>query len=66
MSVNALAAERPDEVPKMGEEDPAELTAADLFNPSTTGRVIALWLLTPSLSAIGAFLVFEYLPLFSF
>jgi PiT family inorganic phosphate transporter len=65
MSVNALAGDPPDDVPKMGEEDPAELAAADLFDPSTTGRVIALWLLTPSLSALGSFLVFEYLPVFA-
>jgi len=64
MSVNALAAERQETVPKMGEEDPKELTAADLFDPSTTGRVIALWLLTPSLSAVASYLVFTFLPFF--
>jgi PiT family inorganic phosphate transporter len=64
MSVGALAADGSDGVPAMGEEDSADL-AADLFDPSTTGRVIALWILTPSLSAAGSFLVFEFLPWFA-
>ncbi|MFB6268290.1 MAG: anion permease [Halodesulfurarchaeum sp.] len=66
VSVNALAAEQPDEVPKMGEEDADELVAADLFDPSTTARVVFLWVLTPSVAAAGAYLLFRLLPLYTF
>jgi len=63
VSVNALAAEPEAEqpVPGIGEEDPAELTASDLFDPSTTGRVISLWILTPSLAAAASYGVFTAL-----
>jgi PiT family inorganic phosphate transporter len=64
VSVNALAADPQEEVPRMGEEEPAELTAADLFDPETTGRVVFLWVLTPSLAATGAYLLFAALPLY--
>jgi PiT family inorganic phosphate transporter len=66
VSVNALAAEQPAEVPKMGEEDADVLQAADLFNPSTTARVVFLWVLTPSLAAVGSYLVFRAVPLYTF
>ncbi len=59
VSVNALAAEREDEVPKMGEEEPNKLAAHDLFDPGTTGRVIFFWMLTPSLSAIASYALFS-------
>ena len=65
VSVDALAAERPEEVPKMGEEDPEGLVAADLFDPTTTGRVVILWVLTPTMSAVGAFLLFRIVPLYA-
>jgi len=64
VSVNALAADTPSDVPKMGEEDAAELTAEDLFDPSTTGRVVFLWVLTPSLAAAGAYALFVLVPLY--
>jgi len=51
-------------VPKIGEEDPDRLTAEDLFNPESTGRVVMLWVLTPTISAVASFLVFRYLPVF--
>ncbi|MFC7205120.1 anion permease [Haloferax namakaokahaiae] len=59
VSVNALAAEREDRVPAMGEEAPDELAAHDLFDPGTTGRVIFFWLLTPSISAIASYALFS-------
>ena len=64
VSVNALTAERPEEVPQMGEERPEELTAADLFDPATTGRVVVLWILTPSIAAVASFLLFTFVPLY--
>ena len=52
---------KPDpEVPPIGEEGPDELSASELFDPSTTGRVIVLWVLTPSVSAVGSYLVFQF------
>jgi len=70
VSVNALAADhepadpdggQPGEVPGIGEEDPeSTTTAGDLFNPSATGRVVMLWILTPSISAVASYLVFQY------
>jgi PiT family inorganic phosphate transporter len=51
-----------DEVPSIGEAEPDELTAADLFDPATTGRVIMLWILTPTISAVSSYLVFSFLP----
>jgi len=32
----------------------------DLFDPETTGRVIGLWILTPSLSAVLSYLLFRF------
>ncbi|WP_227353050.1 inorganic phosphate transporter [Haladaptatus salinisoli] len=62
MSVNALTAEQ-EEVAKIGEEDPNTLQASDLFDPSTTARVVGLWILTPSISAIASYLLFSLVPL---
>jgi len=64
LSVDALADSEPGgEVPGIGEEDRAELTAGDLFDPAATGRVITLWVLTPTFSALASFLVFEFVPI---
>jgi PiT family inorganic phosphate transporter len=72
--VDALAADGPggsgedgtgtQAVPRIGEEDPDDLAATELFDPATTGRVIVLWILTPSISAAASFLLFEYAPFF--
>ena len=64
MSVDALTAEPEDEVQKIGEEDPDELQTKDLFDPASTGRVIMLWILTPSISAVASFLLFEFFPIY--
>jgi len=70
VTVDALTADRDEaawsppeerEVPPIGEEDPESVTsAADLFDPAATGRVVMLWILTPSISAVASFLVFQY------
>ncbi|MEE6210193.1 inorganic phosphate transporter [Salarchaeum sp. III] len=65
VSMNALAADRPDEVPAMGEEDPDELVASDLFNPTTTARVVVLWVLTPSIAAVASWGLFSLIPLYT-
>ncbi|WP_135663595.1 inorganic phosphate transporter [Halorhabdus rudnickae] len=63
VSVGALAAEDPgEEVPEIGEEEPAEIpSAADLFDPATTGRVIVMQNVVPLLSTIGAYGTFALL-----
>jgi PiT family inorganic phosphate transporter len=60
VSVGALAAEEPgEEAPEIGQEDPEDIpSAADLFDPSTTGRVIVMQNLVPALSTIGAYATF--------
>ena len=74
ISTGAIAEERPDDatvrnggeepVPKIGEEEPSEVTAADLFDPSATGRVVMLWITTPTISAVMSYLVFRFIPVF--
>jgi PiT family inorganic phosphate transporter len=64
MSVDALTAEPEDEVQKIGEEDPTELQTKDLFDPASTGRVIMLWILTPTISALASFLLFRFFPIY--
>lgn len=48
------------EVPGIGEEDPEELLAETpvLFDRVATGRVVFLWILTPTISTIGSYTVF--------
>jgi len=60
VSVGALTAEDPGErAPAIGEEDPADTPeTADLFDPSTTGRVILMQNVVPLLSTIGALVTF--------
>jgi PiT family inorganic phosphate transporter len=62
LSVNALAADSADEVAPIGEPDDT-LTAHELFNPGTTGRIIFFWLLTPSVSAVTSYLLFSTVAL---
>ena len=48
-----------DEVQPIGEEEPDDLSAGDLFDAAATGRVVILWLATPTLAAVGSFAVFS-------
>lgn len=63
LAVDEPAPEDADEVPDIGDESPSELTATNLFNPATTGRIIVLWVLTPTISATASFLLFRFVPL---
>ncbi|GAD51990.1 probable low-affinity inorganic phosphate transporter [Halarchaeum acidiphilum MH1-52-1] len=66
VSMGSLAADRaddPSDVPRIGEEDPEELAAADLFDPTAVGRVVILWVLTPSVAAAASFALFSLVPL---
>jgi PiT family inorganic phosphate transporter len=76
MSVDALARETDPDDPEgsaavpsdtsdvvpIGEETPEEVTTAELFDPGATGRVVVLWIMTPTMSAIASYLVFRALP----
>jgi PiT family inorganic phosphate transporter len=63
VSVGALKADDPgDDVEGIGEEDPSDIpAAADLFNPSTTARIVVLQNVVPLLSTIGALATFALL-----
>ncbi|MFD1685697.1 inorganic phosphate transporter [Halobellus litoreus] len=63
VSVGALAAEEPGEdAPPIGEEaDDAIPSASDLFDPTTTGRVIVMQNVVPILSTAGAYVTFTIL-----
>ncbi len=65
VTTGALAADQPgDTVQEMGAERPEEMPrTADLFDPSTTARVIVIQNLVPVIATIGAFLTFRYAPL---
>jgi PiT family inorganic phosphate transporter len=68
VTVGSLAADTEgEELPEIGEEDPEDIpAAADLFNPSTTARVILMQNVVPLISTIGAYLVFRFVPVFGF
>ncbi len=56
VSVGALTAEEPGEkAPDIGEEEPEDIpSAADLFDPATTGRVLLMQNVVPVISTAGA------------
>jgi PiT family inorganic phosphate transporter len=60
VSVGALTAEEPGEdVPDIGEEDPEDTPeTGDLFDPTTTGRVIVMQNVVPIISTAGAYAAF--------
>ncbi|MHB9286103.1 inorganic phosphate transporter [Halobacteriales archaeon Cl-PHB] len=50
--------ESPAEIPPIGEEELDDLAAESLFDAAVTGRIILLWILAPTLSSLGSFLLF--------
>jgi PiT family inorganic phosphate transporter len=66
VSVDALAEDEPGEdLPPIGEEDPEHVpSAADLFDPATTARVVLMQNLVPLIATIGAYLAFRFVPVF--
>ena len=68
VSVGALTAEKEGEpAPAIGEEEAEDIPkASDLFNPSTTARVILIQNFVPVLATIGAYLTFRFVPIFGF
>lgn len=68
VSVGSLSEDKEgEELPKIGEENPDDIPAAsDLFDPSTTGRVIAMQNLVPIIATVGSYVTFRFLPIWSF
>ncbi|WP_306054677.1 inorganic phosphate transporter [Natronococcus wangiae] len=66
VSVGALTAETEGErSPEIGEEEPEDIPkASDLFDPATTARVILMQNVVPVISTVGAFLTFQFVPIF--
>ncbi len=68
VSVGSLAGDEPgEELPAIGEEDPSDIPeATELFNPSTTARVVLMQNLVPMVATVSAYLTFRLLPIYSF
>lgn len=68
VSVGALTAEHEGErSPAIGEEQAEDIPkTSDLFDPSTTARVIFIQNFVPVLATIGAYLTFRFVPIFGF
>jgi PiT family inorganic phosphate transporter len=68
VSVGSLAGdEAGEELPPIGEEEPADIPEANaLFDPTTTARVVLMQNLVPMFATIGAYLTFRFVPFFGF
>jgi len=68
VSVGSLVGDEPGEqLPEIGEEDPADIPeATELFDPSTTARVVVMQNVVPILATVGAYTTFRFVPLFGF
>ena len=68
VSVGSLAGdEAGEELPDIGEEEPADIPEAnELFDPSTTARVVLMQNVVPVLATLGAYLTFRFVPVFGF
>ncbi|WP_306054683.1 inorganic phosphate transporter [Natronococcus wangiae] len=66
VSVGALTVdEAGEELPPIGEEEPERIpSAADLFDPGTTARVVLMQNVIPALATIGAYATFQFVPVF--
>ncbi len=66
VSVDALTLdEEGEEIPPIGEEDPKAIpSAANLFDPATTARVVLMQNVVPLIATIGAYLTFRFVPVF--
>jgi PiT family inorganic phosphate transporter len=68
MSPGSLAGdEEGEDIPDIGEEEPEDIPQAnELFNPSTTARVVLMQNLVPVVATLSAYLTFRFVPIFSF
>ncbi len=66
VSVGALATdEEGEELPEIGQEEPEDIpSASELFNPTTTARVILMQNVVPIIATVGAYLTFSFIPVF--
>lgn len=66
VTVGSLAGDEPGErLPDIGEEEPEDIpSAADLFDPSTTARVVVMQNVVPIVSTVGAYVTFRLVPAF--
>ncbi len=63
LSMSALTAETPDEVPAMGEEKPSDIISErDLVNPRAIGRFVSMWIIGPTVAAGLSYAFFSYAP----
>ncbi|MFB6227096.1 MAG: anion permease [Halobacteriales archaeon] len=51
----------PERVPRVGEKDAEELSAESLFDSTAAARIVALWVATPTVSVLGAYLLFSFI-----
>jgi len=68
VTMGALAGdEAGEELPDIGEEDPDDIPeASELFDPSTTARVVLMQNVVPVLATVGAYTTFRFVPFFGF
>ena len=68
VSVGALAGdEEGEELPAIGEEEPEDIpTASQLFDPSTTARVVMMQNVVPLIAIVGSYVTFRFVPVFGF
>ncbi|WP_339105299.1 inorganic phosphate transporter [Haloterrigena salinisoli] len=66
VSVDALTTDREgEELPPIGDEEPERVpSAADLFDPATTARVVLMQNVVPMIATLGAYATFRFVPLF--
>lgn len=56
-----------EELPAIGEEEPDDIPkASELFDPSTTARVVLMQNVVPIVGTLGAYLTFRFVPFFGF
>ncbi|QRV16764.1 anion permease [Haloterrigena salifodinae] len=65
--VGALTADGEHDSPTSNTQETADAPeAASLFNPSTTARVVVMQNVVPLVATVGAFVLFEFVPLFRY
>ena len=66
VSVGALTADQEgEELPPIGEEESERIpSAADLFDPATTARVVLMQNVVPLIATIGTYVTFRFVPVF--
>jgi PiT family inorganic phosphate transporter len=64
VSVDAVAAETPEQVPRIGEEDPENVNdVQEVFDPSVVVRFVVFWIIGPSVATLLSYVAFLALPI---